>query len=52
VNPDILKLAKKIKMDRGKGMSLIDSAREFCEGNERRAKSLLRQVRRYPELWK
>ena len=52
VNPDILKLAKKIKKDREKGISLIDSAREFCEGNERRAQSLLRQVRRYPGLWK
>jgi hypothetical protein len=45
-------LAKKIKKYREKGMSLIDIAREFCEGNERRAKSLLRQLRRYPGLWK
>jgi hypothetical protein len=52
VNPDILKLAKKLKKDREKEMSLIDIAREFCEGNERRAQSLLRQVRRYPGLWK
>ena len=49
-NPDVLRLAKKIKKDRPKGISQLDSAREFCEGNERKAESLLRQVRRFPHL--
>jgi hypothetical protein len=48
-NPEVLKLAKKIK-NREKGVSQIDSAREFCECDERKAQSLLRQVRRYRHL--
>jgi hypothetical protein len=50
VNPEVLRLAKKIRRDRGKGMSQMESAREFCECDERKAKSLLRQLRRYPHL--
>ena len=49
-NRDVLRLAKKIKKERPRGVSMIDSARDFCEGNEQRAKSLLRQLRRYPHL--
>jgi hypothetical protein len=51
-NPDVLKLAKKIKKDRQNGISQIDSAREFCEGTETKAESLLRQLRRFPHLLK
>jgi hypothetical protein len=49
-NPDVLRLAKKIKRDREKGLSFIDSAREFCEDDEAKAQSLLRQLRRFPHL--
>jgi hypothetical protein len=49
-NSDVLRLAKKIKRDREKGMFLIDSAREFCEDDEAKAQSLLRQLRRFPHL--
>jgi hypothetical protein len=49
-NKEVLKLVKKIKRDQEKGMSRIDSAREFCENDERKAESLLRQVRRYSHL--
>jgi hypothetical protein len=51
-NQKVLQLAKKIKRDSQRGTSKIDSAREFCDGDERKAKSLLRQLRRYPDLLK
>lgn len=47
---DLLKLAKKIKHERPIGLTLIEIAREFTNNDERRAKSLLRQLRRYPDL--
>jgi hypothetical protein len=49
-NPQVLRLAKKIKKERQAGVSQIDSARDFCEGDETKAESLLRQLRRYPHL--
>jgi hypothetical protein len=49
-NPEVLKLAKKINRERKEGVSQIDCARELCENDERKANSLLRQLRRYPHL--
>ena len=49
-NPDVLKLAKKIKKERDVVPSLIAIARDFANGDEKRAKSLLRQLRRFPHL--
>ena len=49
-NPQVLKLAKKMNKDLANGMSKIEIARDFCEGDEKKAKSLLRQLRRYPDL--
>src|SRR5262249_7182342 len=50
-NSQVLKLAKRIKK-RTKGRSKMDVALEFTEGKEKEAKSLLRQLRRYPDLLK
>jgi hypothetical protein len=49
-NHDVLELARFIKRGQRQGRSKIDLAREFAEGNETRAKSLLRELRRYPLL--
>ncbi|MBN1394759.1 MAG: hypothetical protein JW959_07025 [Pirellulales bacterium] len=47
---DLIRLAKKIKEELPVGGSKIDIARDFTEGDEKRATSLLRQLRRYPAL--
>jgi hypothetical protein len=50
-NPDVAKLATRINRDRQKtGMSKTDIARDFCENNERKAQTLLRELRRFPHL--
>ena len=51
-NPDVAKLAKKIKKELPKGGTMIDVARDFANGNETKAQSLLRQLRsdRYRNL--
>jgi len=47
---DVLKLAKKIRQERNSGRTKTDIAREITEGNERKAQTLLRELRRYPHL--
>lgn len=49
-SPDLMRLAKKIKEELPKGGKKIDIARDFTGGDEKRAESLLRQLRRYPKL--
>jgi hypothetical protein len=49
-NPDVLKLAKRIKDKRNKNRPLIDVALDFTEGKKTKAESLLRQLRRYLHL--
>jgi len=49
-NSEVLKLAKRIKKGRKEGRPQVDVAREFTEANEVKAQSLLRQLRRYPDL--
>ena len=51
-NPDVAKLAKKIKRDFKSGdyTTEIGVARDFTNGNEKLAQSLLRQLRRFPHL--
>jgi hypothetical protein len=49
-NPKLFKLAKKIKTDLPKGGTKIDIIRDFTDGDEKEAKSLDRQLRRYPHL--
>jgi hypothetical protein len=49
-NPEVLKLAKGITKGREDGRSLIDIARDFTDGNDAKAQSLLRQLRRYRDL--
>jgi hypothetical protein len=44
---DVLRLAKKTEDEKGKGRTQIDIAIEFTGGDENRAKSLLRAVRRF-----
>ena len=49
-NLEVAKLAKKIRQELPKGGTKTDIARDFCDGDERKAQSLLRQLRRYPRL--
>lgn len=49
-NPDVLRLAKKIRSERKSGATMKDIAMDFTDGDEAKAKSLLRQVRRYRSL--
>ena len=49
-NPEVLKLAKRIKRELPKGGTMIDIARDFADGDETKANTLLRQLRRYPHL--
>jgi hypothetical protein len=49
-NPDVLRLAKRIKDSRNKDRSMSDVALDFTEGNRKKADNLLRQLRRYPHL--
>jgi hypothetical protein len=47
---DTLRLAKLINDSIDGELSQIDIARQFTEGNEKRAQTLMRAVRRYPHL--
>ncbi|GEM_PF-6606757 len=49
-NGDVIRLARMIGRELPKGRTKIDIALDFTEGNERRANSLLRSLRRYPAL--
>jgi hypothetical protein len=49
-NSEVLKLARLIKNGRKERRPQVDVARGFTEGNEVKAQSLLRQLRRYPDL--
>ncbi len=49
-NPEVIRLAKEIKKKRNARRSKVDVARGFTEGNEKEAKNLLRQLRRFPSL--
>lgn len=50
-NPDVRRLARLIKR-RASGETQKDVALDFTEGNTTKAKSLLRQLRRFPDLLK
>ena len=50
-NPDVLRLIKKINDSAGQE-SQRDIAFQFTNGDRKHADSLLRQVRRYPDLLK
>ena len=43
---------QKLKRDLRPGVRYIDVARDFADGDEKKAKSLLRQATRYQHLWK
>lgn len=47
---DVMRLAKCINDSADEELSKLDIARQFTGGNEKRAQSLLRQLRRYPHL--
>ncbi len=49
-SPDVLKLIRKINSESGGAANYTDIAVEFTNGNPHKAKSLLRQVRRFPHL--
>ena len=49
-NPEVAKLAKRIKKELPKGGNKTDIARDFADGNEKKAQSLLRKLRDYPNL--
>jgi hypothetical protein len=49
-NPDVARLARRIKDCRNKDRSKSDVALDFTEGDEKKATNLLRQLRRYPHL--
>lgn len=49
-NPDILALAKRINMGAASGRTRKEIALEFTDGREKKADSLLRQLRRYNHL--
>jgi hypothetical protein len=49
-NPDVLALARRINRERPSGKSKTSIAREFTEGNETKAQTLLRELRRFPHL--
>jgi hypothetical protein len=49
-NLDVAKLAKRVKKGMAEGRTKIDIAREFTESDEKKAMSLLRELRRYPRL--
>jgi hypothetical protein len=54
-NADVRDLCHLLLKHQGKGKSLIQIAREFTKenaGNDAKAKSLLRQARRYSHLWR
>src|SRR5262249_39216237 len=48
--PDVLRLAKKIDKEKRNGSSQKQIALDFTDGDEQKADSLLRQLRRYPHL--
>ncbi|MFC1597190.1 hypothetical protein ACFL5Q_04525 [Planctomycetota bacterium] len=49
-NPEILRLAKKIRQERQTGATMKEIAIDFTDGDETKAESLLRQLRRYRNL--
>jgi len=49
-NPNVLKLAKKMRSERESGATMKDIAMDFTDGDEAKAESLLRQLRRYRSL--
>ncbi|MFC1597189.1 hypothetical protein ACFL5Q_04520 [Planctomycetota bacterium] len=49
-NPEVLQLAKRIRRELPGGGTMINIARDFADGDETKANSLLRQLRRYPHL--
>jgi hypothetical protein len=50
LNKDVVKLAKELRRQKDSGRAKIDIALGFAEGNRKLALSLLRQVRRFPNL--
>jgi hypothetical protein len=52
-NSNVIRLAKMIRQEYQPGIrSKNEIARDFCEGDDRKARSLLRQVRRFSYLFK
>ncbi|MCL4206588.1 MAG: hypothetical protein KJ000_29240 [Pirellulaceae bacterium] len=51
-SPRLLALIKKLQRDVVPGVRLIDVARDFVDGDDKKAESLLRQANRYKHLWK
>lgn len=49
-NPDVAKLANKIRRERNDVPNMLDIARDFTNGDEGKAENLLRQLRRYKHL--
>ncbi len=49
-NPDVLRLFHKIKKDSKHGATMKEIALEFTEGDDSKAESLLRQLRRFRQL--
>jgi len=49
-NLGVFRLAKRIKRELPKGGTKLDIARDYAEGDEKKAQNLLRRLRRYPHL--
>jgi hypothetical protein len=49
-NTKVLDLARRINAESPTGRSKIEIARELSDGNERDAQTLLRELRRFPNL--
>jgi hypothetical protein len=49
-NLDVHELAKRIRQPKNAGRKKIEIAREITEGNEKKAQTLVRELRRFPHL--
>ncbi len=49
---EVHRFIQKLKRDLRPGVRFIDVARDFADGDEKKAESLLRRARRYSHLWK
>ncbi|NLY00953.1 MAG: hypothetical protein GXY83_33095 [Rhodopirellula sp.] len=49
---ELHRFVQKLKRDLRPGVRYIDVARDFANGDQKKAESLLRQANRYPHLWK
>jgi hypothetical protein len=51
-SPELLAFIHKLKRDIVPGVRMVDVARDFADGNEKKAENLLRGANRYKHLWK